>query len=165
MGTSAEDFNGAFTRILIEVPVVYRRIRQMDMRLFFFCCCFEFEAALAQPSQCISTIFLIAWYPAKCKIFADDTKLYVAHTSNSISPLSLQCSVGKCLSQIWQLNIVLRVSILSCLYSLYVERVVLFRRAMVTNSYTKRHLFSKVPALYTDSTMNTKAQSKYALLV
>ena len=50
---------------------------------------------------------LIVWYhpPVQAKIFADDTKLYVAHSSDSISPLSLLLSNFCIWSQSWQLNI------------------------------------------------------------
>ena len=43
--------------------------------------------------------------PVQAKIFADDTKLYVAHSSDSISPLSLSLSNFCIWSQSWQLNI------------------------------------------------------------
>ena len=43
--------------------------------------------------------------PVQAKIFADDTKLYVAHCSDSISPLSLSLSNFCIWSQSWQLNI------------------------------------------------------------
>ena len=45
--------------------------------------------------------------PVQAKIFADDTKLYVAHCCDSISPLSLSLSNFCIWSQFWQLNIAL----------------------------------------------------------
>ena len=46
--------------------------------------------------------------PVQAKIFADDTKLYVAHSSDSISPLSLSLLNFCMWSQLWQLNIALQ---------------------------------------------------------
>ena len=43
--------------------------------------------------------------PVQAKIFADDTKLYAAHSSDSISPFSLSLSIFCKWSQSWQLNI------------------------------------------------------------
>ena len=45
--------------------------------------------------------------PVQAKIYADDTKLYVAHCCDSISPLSLSLSNFCIWSQFWQLNIAL----------------------------------------------------------
>ena len=42
--------------------------------------------------------------PVQAKIFADDTKLYVAHSSDSISPLSLSLLNFCIWSKSWQLN-------------------------------------------------------------
>ena len=43
--------------------------------------------------------------PVQAKVFADDTKLYVAHSSDSLSPLSLSLSNFCTWFQSWQLNI------------------------------------------------------------
>ena len=43
--------------------------------------------------------------PVQAKIFADDTKLYATHSSNSSSPLTLSLLIFSVWSQTWQLNI------------------------------------------------------------
>ena len=44
--------------------------------------------------------------PVQAKIFADDTKLYATHSSDSSSPLSLSLSKKICMwTETWQLSI------------------------------------------------------------